>query len=329
MDILLYFGLLAVGLVLLYFGAEWLVKGSAEIAYRVGISPLVVGLTVVAFGTSAPELLVSIQANLQDPPEADIALGNIIGSNICNIALILGIGALVRPIVVHAQIIKREMPILLVATVVFVGMLWDGVVSRLEGGVLVVGIVIYVVASVRMAKKEPETAEFEEASVEEIEKVRTSGSGRVVFDVLLILVGLAALVFGADLLVGSGVFLAEAFGVPSAIIGLTLVAFGTSLPELATSIVASVRKQGDIITGNAIGSCIFNILCVIGIAAMIFPLNAQNVDRIDLWVMLGVTVLIIPLLATRMRISRGEGALLVLAYVGYTAYLVFGRGVGV
>lgn len=329
MDVLLHSGLLLLGFVLLYFGAEWLVKGSGEIAYRVGISPLVVGLTVVAFGTSAPELMVSLQANLGENPEPDIALGNIIGSNICNILLILGVGALVRPIMVHAQIIKREVPILLVATLVFFGMLWDGTVSRVEGAVLFAGVLFYVVASVRMAKKEPKPSQYAVAEAEEIEMVKKSGPGRVVLDLGLILVGFAGLVWGADLLVGSGVFLAERWGVPSAIIALTLVAFGTSLPELATSVVAAMRNQGDIITGNAIGSCIFNILCVIGIASVVLPLSAENVNKVDLWVMLGATVLIIPLLATRMRISRGEGLLLLLGYIGYTVYLVVGRGVGV
>ena len=145
-----------IGLAFLYYGAEWLVKGSAEIALRLGISPLVVGLTVVAFGTSAPELLVSVQANLETPPKGDIALGNIVGSNICNIALILGAGALVRPIVVHAQIIRREVPILLVISIVFVAMLWNGSISRWEGGILFAGIIIYVWVSIRQARKEPE-----------------------------------------------------------------------------------------------------------------------------------------------------------------------------
>lgn len=321
------FGILLAGFALLYFGAEWLVKGSEEISYRIGISPLVVGLTVVAFGTSAPELLVSLQANLQTPPEPDIALGNIIGSNICNIALILGVGALIRPIVVHAQIIKREMPILLVASGAFVAMLWDGEVNRIEGGILTLGILVYVYASVRMAKKEPDPDQFDLAEAETVEMVKRSGPRRLALDVGLIVLGLAVLVVGARFLVGSGVFLAKEFGVPSAIIGLTLVAFGTSLPELATSIVAAARKQGDIITGNAIGSCIFNILCVIGIASLVLPLSAQNVNQVDLWVMMGLTILIFPLLATRKRISRGEGLLLLLVYFGYTAYLALARGI--
>ena len=321
------FGILLAGFALLYFGAEWLVKGSGEISYRVGISPLVVGLTVVAFGTSAPELLVVLQANLQTPPEPDIALGTIIGSNICNIALILGVGALIRPIVVHAQIIKREMPILLVASGAFVAMLMDGEVSRIEGGILTLGILFYVYANVRMAKKEPDPNQFAEAGAETVKMVKRSGPWRLALDIGLILLGLALLVVGARFLVGSGVFLAKEFGVPSAIIGLTLVAFGTSLPELATSIVAAARKQGDIITGNAIGSCIFNILCVIGIASVVLPLNTQNVNKIDLCVMMGLTILIFPLLATRKRISRGEGLLLLVIYFGYTAYLALGRGI--
>ena len=322
MEIWINFGWLALGLSLLYFGAEWLVRGSSEIALRLGLSPLIVGLTVVAFGTSAPELLVSMQANLANPPQGDMALGNIVGSNICNIALILGVGAVIRPIVVHLQVIRREMPILLVISVVFVFMLGDGVISRWEGAVLTLGIVVYVVASIRMAKRETNTAKLDEINEHQLAMVARGGVGRIAIDVGLILVGLAALVYGANRMVESGLALAGIFSVPEAIIALTLVAFGTSLPELATSVVASLRNQGDIITGNAIGSCIFNVLAVVGITSVVAPINSLGLDRIDLWVMLGLTVLIIPILATGRRLSRVEGCLLLVGYVGYCLHLV-------
>ena len=318
------FGWLSLGLLLLYFGAEWLVKGSSEIALKIGISPLVVGLTVVAFGTSAPELLVSLKANLKTPPQGDIALGNIVGSNICNIGLILGVGALIRPITVHAQILKREMPLLLVASVVFVAMLWDRSIARWEGGILAAGIVIYVVASIRMARKEPHAEIFEEFSEEEVKEIEKAGAGRILLDALLIVVGLATLIYGADRMVVSGEALARIFGVPEAIIALTLIAFGTSLPELATSIVASIKNQGDIITGNAIGSCMFNLLAVIGIAALVLPLNASELKPSDLWVMLGVTVIVFPFLASGRGLSRAEGAVLLTGYLGYCSWLAFG-----
>ncbi|NNC90371.1 MAG: calcium/sodium antiporter [Akkermansiaceae bacterium] len=320
MDLVWDFGWLVAGFVLLYFGAEWLVKGSSEIALKLGLSPLVVALTVVAFGTSAPELLVSVQAGLRD--QGDIALGNVVGSNICNIALILGAGALVRPVVIHAQIIKREMPVLLAISIVFVWFLWDGRVQRWEGGVLFAGIIAYVWASFHAAKREPHPEQFEAFEAEELQAIRKGGAGRLVLDVALIVAGLAALIFGADRLVVSGVSLAERFGVPEAIIALTLVAFGTSLPELATALVASVRNQGDIISGNAIGSCIFNILAVVGLASLVTPLVARDLNRIDLWVMLGLTFLIIPFMWSRMRLSRAEGAILLAGYLGYCGYLV-------
>lgn len=320
-------GWMLVGLVLLYYGAEWLVKGSSELALRLGISPLVVGLTVVAFGTSAPELLVGLQANLQDPPKGDLALGNVVGSNIFNIALILGAGALMRPIVVHAQVIKREIPILLVVSGAFVAMLWDGQVSRLEGVILAVGIVVYVFTSFLQARKEPETAQFVEFEAEEIEQARKSGVKRVFFDLALVVVGLAALSYGADRLVGSGTVLARLFGVPEAVIALTFFALGTSLPELATSVVASLKNQGDIITGNVIGSCIFNILAVIGITATVAPLNAEEVQRVDLWVMMGLAVLMFPFMWTRMKLSRLEGGVLLAICLGYLVYLGIRTGV--
>jgi cation:H+ antiporter len=316
---------MTLGMTLLYFGAEWLVTGSSEVALRFGISPLVVGLTIVAFGTSAPELLVGLKANLQSPPQGDIALGNVVGSNIFNIALILGVGAMIRPIVIHSQIIKRELPILLVVSVAFVAMLWDGEVARWEGIVLTVGIIAYVIASLRQAKKEPQQGQFDESEQKELEQAKKPG--RLKVDLFLIVVGLAALTFGADRLVTSGMELAHIFGVPEAIIALTFFALGTSLPELATSVVASMKNQGDIITGNAVGSCIFNILAVVGITAMVAPLNAKEVKPEDLWVMVGVVVVVLPFMWTRKRLSRVEGCILVLGSVAYVVYLGLRSGV--
>jgi cation:H+ antiporter len=247
-----------------------------------------------------------------------------VGSNICNIGLILGIGALIRPITVHAQILKREMPLLLLASVVFVTMLWDGHIARWEAGILAVGIVVYVIASIRMARKEPDVELFEEISEEDVKVARKAGLGRIMLDGLLIVIGLVTLIYGADRMVVSGEALARIFGVPEAIIALTLIALGTSLPELATSIVAAVRNHGDIITGNAIGSCMFNILAVIGIAGLVLPMNASELQRSDLWVMLGATVIVFPFLATGKGLGRVEGAVLLIGYLGYCSWLAFG-----
>ncbi len=337
-ELCIHFIWLTGGLVLLYFGAEWLVKGASEIALRLGISPLVVGLTVVAFGTSMPELLVCLKANSPEILTAplswfgfsmemgdtspDMALGNIVGSNIFNLALVLGAAALVRPIIVHSQLIKRELPILLASTLVFIWMMRDMYLSQWEGGLLVIGIVVYVINSIMSAKSEnslnQDFAEFEKDEIEQAKKA----SGRVFVDLGLIIVGMVALVLGASWLVDHGECLAHAFGVPEVVISLTLFALGTSLPELATSIVASWKRQGDIVTGNAIGSCIFNLLAVIGVTAGVKPLDAGEISWLDLGVMLGLTIIIIPMMWTRMSLSRKEGGLLVLAALAYSVVVV-------
>jgi len=336
-ELLIHFLWLAGGFVLLYFGAEWLVKGASEIALRLGISPLVVGLTVVAFGTSMPELLVCLKANSpeviampagwfgfqieQGQTSPDMAFGNIVGSNIFNIALILGVAALIRPVVVNSQLIRRELPILLGSTLVFLMMMSDKHISRLEGGILVVGILIYILANVLLSKKESHNRQFEEFEQEEIEQAKKGGV-RVLVDIVLIVIGMVALVIGADWLVSHGEKIAEWFGVPDVIISLTLFALGTSLPELATSIVAALKRQGDIITGNAIGSCIFNLLAVIGTTAAIRPISGQDIAWLDLGVMLALSIAIIPLMWSKMRLTRGEGAGLVMVAFGYAAMVV-------
>jgi len=315
--------LIIAGFIALYFGAEWLVKGASEIAIKVGISPLVVGLTVVAFGTSTPELLVCLKANAVDQP--DVALGNIIGSNICNIALILGIAALMKPIEIHRQIIRREMPILIVVTLGFIGMLWNGSISQIEGGLLFFCVVTYVVVSIFQSRKEQGQDDYGEFSADEVAAVQQSGAKKLAISLAFILVGLGVLKFGSEWLVEGGENVASAMGIDEAIIALFLFAFGTSLPELATSIVAVRKGEGDIITGNAIGSCIFNILAVIGITAMVKPIAEGEIELLDKMVMLGVTVGIFIFMWSRMRLNRIEGAILL---VGYATYCVVRYNVG-
>ncbi|MDB9741793.1 calcium/sodium antiporter [Akkermansiaceae bacterium] len=314
------------GLALLYFGAEWLVKGASEIALKLGISPLVVGLTVVAFGTSAPELLVSLDANANNQP--GMSLGNVIGSNICNIALILGIGALIRPIKVNNQIIKREVPILIIATVLFVVMLLslgsiDGAagITHWEGAVLFVGIVTYVVSSLIKSRREG-ISSSDDLSPEDVENAKKSGAGRVLFNLFLIGLGLFALKFGSEKLVVHGSELALQLGISPAVIALLLIAFGTSLPELATTVVAARKGEGDIIVGNAIGSNIFNILSVVGITALVKPILNQDIDMVDIGVMLGITLLIWPLMRSKMQLSRAEGGFLLAGYLGFCTFLL-------
>ena len=311
---------LIIGLALLYFGGEWLVKGAREISLMMGISPLAVGLTVVAFGTSAPELLVSLQANLLDPPKGDIALGNVVGSNICNIALILGIGAAIRPMSVHRQVIKREMPFLLVISVVFILLLHDGQIHQIEGLCLFATVIAYTALSLREARR----AGLGEQAVtsESGEEVAKSSNTRTFTNIGLLLAGIGALVIGADRLVLGGSNIARHFNVPEATIALTIVAFGTSLPELATSIVAAVRRQGDIILGNAVGSCIFNVLCVVGLTSSISPLSrTSELRNWDLGVMLAFTLIVFPFVWRDRLLGRGQGVILLFGYASYVCYL--------
>ncbi|MBB5350747.1 cation:H+ antiporter [Haloferula luteola] len=310
-------GWLALGLVLLSVGADWLVKGASEIALRAGVTPLVIGLTVVAFGTSAPELLVSLQANLKADTQADIAVGNVVGSNICNIALLLGLAALIRPLVVSSQVVKREIPILLGVTAAFIAMIWDGRLSMVEGAVLTTGIVVYVIASIRMARKQPG-----DLAVDLPEEVVEESRGPLWKSLMWVAIGLAGLVYGADRLVFGGVAIARTMGISEVVIGLTLVAVGTSLPELATTVAAARRNETDIIAGNIIGSNLFNVMAVMGISSVIKPIEVATLNRLDLMVMGGFTLALVPVLARGSRINRFEGTLLLVGYFIYCAWLV-------
>ncbi|MAS93067.1 MAG: hypothetical protein CMO55_07700 [Verrucomicrobiales bacterium] len=317
MALLIDFLWLLAGLTALYFGAEWLVNGAAKLAMRFGISPLVVGLTVVAFGTSAPELFVSIKFNNSGLP--DMALGNVIGSNICNIALVLGISAFICILNIKAQLLFRDLPVLIVATLVFSWMQMNGVISHLEGALLFSSVIGYTIFQLYLARKvkNPEVlTEFAE-EYSPAEALHTPVWKLVV----LIFAGLVALYFGAGWLEDGGVGIAKFFKVPDAVISLTLIAFSTSVPELATSVVASLKKEGDIITGNVIGSCIFNLLCVMGLTSVIKPIQTSQIEMSDLWVMIGLTVLLLPMMMTKKRISRVEGGILLACYAGYCVFL--------
>lgn len=302
---------IAGGLVLLAVGAEGLVRGAASGARRLGLSPLLIGLTVVAYGTSAPELVVSLQAALGGSP--DIALGNVVGSNISNIGLILGAAALVSPIRVQTQILRLDVPILVGVSVLLLGLLRDGVVGRINGLVLVMGAAVYTMICVWGAWDEPSVAGDDRFD----EGVPSKGSiGR---DLLFGVGGLGALVVGARSLVSGAVTVAEAVGLSTAVIGLTVVALGTSLPELATSIVAALRGQGDLAVGNVVGSNIFNILGILGVTASIQPVRATGLSGWDGGVMLGFTVLTLPLFWTDYTFSRWEGGTLLTGYCAYVA----------
>lgn len=306
---------LFLGLVLLYFGAEGLVRGSASLALRLGIGPLLVGLTVVAFGTSAPEMIVSVKAAYLG--QGDISVGNVVGSNICNIGLILGFCALIVPIKVASQIVRVDTPIMIVTTALAIALLYDGSLTRMEGIIFFLLLVAYVVFSIRLAKKQASDPLAQEFS----EEVKISKSG-VALDVVMVIGGLVMLVFGARFLVDAAIEIAQAFGLSEAVIGLTIVAVGTSLPEFATSLVAAIKKESDIAVGNIVGSNIFNILGILGVSAIITPLSSSGITTLDLGVMAAFALALWGFAATGQRITRIEGLLMIVAYSVYVAWLV-------
>ncbi len=297
------------GLAALFLGAEGLIRGSSALALRVGISPLVVGLTVVAFGTSSPELVVNLKAAFIG--NSSISLGNVIGSNIANIALILGISSLIRPLDVHANVIRREIPIMIGITILLLLLLLDGELTLLDGLILVFGIVIYSVLNIVMARKE------KSIEVENEFREGLKSKLNVPVSIIMIIVGLGFMILGANLFVTSAITIAKIIGVSDAIIGLTIVAIGTSLPELITSIVASFKNESDIAIGNVVGSNIFNILGILGTTSLILSVNTSGINIIDFGVMLFAALLLLPLSKSGFKISRIEGVFLVTGYIIY------------
>jgi cation:H+ antiporter len=319
---LLTTALFLVGIVLLTAGAEVLVRGASHLSVAAGISPLVVGLTVVAYATSAPELAVSVQASLAG--QAGVATGNIVGSNIANILLILGISAVAAPLVVHQQVVRLDVPLMVLVSVAVLLMSWNGLVSTLEGVGLVIGAIVFTVFVIRKSRRETReiVAEYEqEFGVPEAER---RGAKRIIRDVLLIVIGLVMLLVGARLLVRAATTTAAALGVSEVVIGLTIVAVGTSLPELATSLVASIRGERDIAVGNIVGSNLFNLLFVLGSAAVVVPVGIpvdSVVLRADIPLMIGASVLCLPFFAGYV-VSRWQGFLFLMLYAAYVTFVL-------
>lgn len=307
---IIHFAFIAFALALLFIGAEGLVRGSSSLALRAGLSRLMVGLTIVAFGTSSPELVVSVKATLSQ--QGDIAVGNVVGSNIFNIAVILGITALLCPIPVHRQIIRIDAPIALALTGLLIVLLLNDSLGRLEGLLLFTGIVAYTVMNVLVARREAGAGGNggNDTSAPDVSRHWS-------IDTLFILGGLGILILGSRLLVDHSVLLARGFGISEAVIGLTIVAAGTSMPELATSVVAAARKQPDIAIGNVVGSNVFNILGILGVASIVSPLHAPGISWMDYAVMMTFTVLLLPLLYTGRILHRLEGLALLALYGGY------------
>lgn len=319
--------LFILGLAFLILGAELLVRGASQMASRLGISPLIIGLTVVAFGTSSPELAVSIKSALSG--QADIALGNVIGSNIFNVLFILGLSALIIPLKVSQQLIRFDVPLMIVLSVTVLLMAIDRTISHLDGGLLAAGLICYIAYAIYTGIKDNKSEEtaLPQQSVDTDTDTDSGGNGKSgwIYNILFALGGLVLLVLGSRWLVNGAVTFAGYLGVSEVIVGLTIVAAGTSLPEVVTSIIAALRGERDIAVGNVVGSNIFNIMGVLGLAGLFSSAGIEVSDGIfyfDIPVMIAVAFACLPIFFTGGTISRWEGVLLVGYYIAYTLFLV-------
>ena len=316
----LYIILCLIGFVLLYFGAEWLVKGSSSLAHSLGVTPIVIGLTVVAFGTSAPEMVVSLISSIQ--AKSMIAVGNVVGSNICNIALVLGLSAVFNPIKSDPAVVRRDIPIMLAISVYIFLLTFNSTLGRIEGATLFTGIIIYTFFNYSLIKKENARAADIESELEEIGFIGSRPK-----QILLIAAGIAGVVTGAQIVVDNAVKIMTILGVSEKFIGLTIVAFGTSLPELATSVVAAMRKEMDISIGNLVGSNVFNIMGVLGAASLVRPISIpggffESGLWIDYLVMMFTSFLPWLMMRKDFTVNRRDGFILLACYVGYLTYLI-------
>jgi cation:H+ antiporter len=312
--------LFTAGLVLLVVGAEALVTGASQLARIVGLSPLIIGLTIVAYGTSAPEMAVSVLAGLAG--NVDISLGNVVGSNIFNVLFILGVSSLVTPLIVSAQLVRLDVPIMIAASILLLILGADGKVGPGDGTLLFAGIVIYTALLIYQGRKENKDAPEDKAQTSNDQK--SFFEGKLLVNIALIVSGLALLVFGSHWLVKGAVSIAQYLGVSQLLIGLTVVAAGTSLPEVATSVVAAIRGERDIAVGNVVGSNIFNIMAVLGMSAIVSSEGITISDialRFDIPVMTAVAVACLPIFFTGNVISRWEGVLFLGYYLAYTLFL--------
>lgn len=321
---LIHYILTALGFVMLYFGAEWLVRGSASLARKMGISPIIIGLTVVAFGTSAPELVISVVSSISD--KSMIAIGNVVGSNICNTTLVLGIAAFLMPVSTDKSVVRRDIPLMLIISLFLVALSMNSLITRVEGVILIVGILLYIYYNYSLMTKAQQNGLGEKSSIiRDVEPVTIVESR--LKQGFLIVAGIALVVGGAQVLINSVVIIMEVFGVSEKFIGLTVVAIGTSLPELATSVVAALKREMDISIGNLVGSNVFNILSVIGAAALVRPIVIpggfmQSGMIIDFAVMLLAGIIPWLLMRKDFTLHRSGGVMLIIMYMIYMGYLV-------
>lgn len=314
--------MLSAGLVLLVLGAEWLVKGASRLALSYGISSLVVGLTVVAYGTSAPEMSVSVMSSLQG--KSEMAIGNIVGSNIFNVLFILGVSALITPLLVDRQLIRLDVPVMILSSLVMLLLCADGNISRVDGLLLFAGAVFYTYWLIRMSRRkniDSKPNDFHGSADS------ASKQGKIGINLIWILVGLGLLILGSRWLVDSAIAIARAWGMSETIIGLTIIAAGTSLPEVATSVIASIRGERDIAVGNVVGSNVFNILAVGGLSGVVSQNGlcvSDSIVRFDLPFMLAVAMACFPIFLRGFVITRANGLFFLAYYVAYSLYLILG-----
>jgi cation:H+ antiporter len=309
--------LLVGGLIVLILGGDFLVRGASSIALRVHISPLVVGLTIVAFGTSAPELLISVKSALGGSP--DLTMGNVVGSNICNLALVLGITALIEPIRVQSDSIKIDWPVAMGSALLLYLVIQDNLITGVEGTIFLSLLITYTVFIIRRSRIETKAIR----DIEENADLPDSSGKNIWKDLVFLAIGAVGLYFGSEWFVGGAQELARYLGVSERVIGITVLALGTSLPELVTAIVASVKKETDLALGNLMGSNIFNILSILGITTLITDVHVSSViiDH-DMLPMMGITLIVLPMMLTGRSIGRIEGGILLFAYLFYTYTVV-------
>lgn len=309
------------GLITLILGADLLVRGASRLAAAFGVSPLVIGLTIVAIGTASPEIAVSLQAAAAG--QGDLTLGNVLGSNIFNILFILGVTAIVTPVVIAEQLIRKDAPIMLGISLLTLVLAIDGNLGWFDGAILLIGMIVYIVFALRQSKEESKAVQEEYA--QEFAPKEPHTARNTITNIGFILVGLGLLVLGSNWLVESASQIAKSLGVSELVIGLTIVAAGTSLPEVATSVIAALKKESDIAVGNAVGSNIFNLLGVLGVGAVVAPGGiavAERVLQFDLPVMIFVALVSLPIFYVDSRISRLDGGLLLSYYVIYVVYII-------
>jgi cation:H+ antiporter len=308
--------LILIGLLLITGGAEFLVRGASAIARRLKVSPLVIGLTIVAYGTSMPELAVSVRTALTH--QGAISAGNVIGSNIFNIGFILGLSAMIRPLKIQIKLIRIDAPIMIVSALMFWLFFKNLYLGRLEGAVFFLMIVLYTVANFYMARRatKKEVKDIQ-AEIEELHLFKN-----LFLNIFVVLASFAVLIWGSNILVIGAVRLARILGMSEAMIGLTIIAAGTSMPELATSAVAAFRKESDIAVGNIVGSNIFNILGIMGVASIMSPIQGAGILPADIYVMIGITLILVPMMRTHSEIKRVEGILLMLIFLAYMFFRI-------